>query len=471
VGDFGFVLGMLLIFVTFGTLHFGDVFAALSTSAANQTYIVFGAQMSVITLIALLLFVGATGKSAQLPLYVWLPDAMEGPTPVSALIHAATMVTAGVFMVARCAPIFSLSPTAMTVVAVTGGLTAVFAATIGLVQNDIKRVIAYSTISQLGYMFLGLGVGAFSAGIFHLATHAFFKGLLFLAAGSVIHALGGEQDMRKMGALKHKIKITWAVFLIGSLALSGIFPFAGFFSKDEILWSAYSSSDMGRVLWVLGVVGALMTAFYSFRLIYMTFYGSSRMDHDVEHHVHESPRVMTIPLMILAFFALTIGWIGIPGAIFSHANRFGDFLAPLFPHAEHAAEEGGPALERWLMVFSVLVAGAGIRLAYVMYVKNRSLPDRIAKNFQGTYNLLLNKYGVDEIYNYIFVDGLVHRLAKVLYTIGDVKIVDGAVNGVARLIRKTSESGRKMETGYVQQYAFTMGLGLVVLAGLYYVLK
>jgi NADH-quinone oxidoreductase subunit L len=228
---------------------------------------------------------------------------------------------------------------------------------------------------------------------------------------------------------------------------------------------------MGRVLWVLGVVGALMTAFYSFRLIYMTFYGSSRMDHEVEHHVHESPRVMTIPLMILAFFAFTIGWIGIPGAIFSHANRFGDFLAPMFPHAEHAAEEGGPALERWLMVFSVLVAGAGIRLAYVMYVKNRSLPDRIAKRFQGTYNLLLNKYWVDEIYNYIFVDGLVHKLAKVLYTIGDVKIVDGAVNGVARLIGKTSESGRKMETGYVQQYAFTMGLGLVVLAGLYYVLK
>jgi NADH-quinone oxidoreductase subunit L len=471
VGDFGFVLGMLLIFVTFGTLDFAGVFAALATPAGHQTYIVLGAQMSVITLIALLLFVGATGKSAQLPLYVWLPDAMEGPTPVSALIHAATMVTAGVFMVARCAPIFSLSPTAMTVVAVTGGVTAVFAATIGLVQNDIKRVIAYSTISQLGYMFLGLGVGAFSAGIFHLTTHAFFKGLLFLAAGSVIHALGGEQDMRKMGALRHKIKVTWMVFLIGSLALSGIFPFAGFFSKDEILWSAYSSSDMGRLLWVLGVLGALMTAFYSFRLIYMTFYGSSRMDHEVEHHVHESPRVMTVPLMILAFFAVTIGWIGIPGAIFSHANRFGDFLAPLFPHVEHAAEGGGPGLERWLMVFSVLVAGAGIRLAYVMYVKSRALPDRVAKNFKGTYNLLLNKYHVDEIYNYLFVDGLVHKFAKLLYTIGDVKIVDGAVNGIARLIGKTSEGGRKMQSGYVQQYAFTMGLGLVVLAGLYYVLK
>jgi NADH-quinone oxidoreductase subunit L len=396
---------------------------------------------------------------------------MEGPTPVSALIHAATMVTAGVFMVARCAPIFSLSETAMNVVAIVGGLTAVFAATIGLVQNDIKRVIAYSTISQLGYMFLGLGVGAFSAGIFHLTTHAFFKGLLFLAAGSVIHALGGEQDMRKMGALRHKIKVTWMVFLIGSLALSGIFPFAGFFSKDEILWSAYSSSDMGRLLWVLGVLGALMTAFYSFRLIYMTFYGSSRMDHEVEHHVHESPRVMTVPLMVLAFFAVTIGWIGIPGAIFSHANRFGDFLAPLFPSVEHAAEGGGPALERWLMVFSVLVAGAGIRLAYVMYVKSRALPDRVAKRFQGTYNLLLNKYRVDEIYNYIFVDGLVHKLAKFLYTFGDVKIVDGAVNGIARLIGKTSEGGRKMQSGYVQQYAFTMGLGLVVLAGLYYILK
>ncbi len=471
VGDFGFVLGMLLIFVTFGTLHFGDVFAALSTAAANQTYMVFGAQMSVITLIALLLFLGATGKSAQLPLYVWLPDAMEGPTPVSALIHAATMVTAGVFMVARCAPIFSLSPTAMTVVAVVGGLTAVFAATIGLVQNDIKRVIAYSTISQLGYMFLGLGVGAFSAGIFHLTTHAFFKGLLFLAAGSVIHALGGEQDMRKMGALGPKIKVTYRVFLAGSLALAGIFPFAGFFSKDEILWSAYISSGTGRVLWVLGITGALMTAFYSFRLIYLTFFGSSRMDHEVEHHVHESPKVMTVPLMILAFFSVTIGWIGTPGAILPHANFFGDFLAPLFPHAEHAAEGGSQALERWMMIFSVLVALGGIRLAYSLYVKNRSLPDRIAKKFQGAYNLLLNKYRVDEIYNYIFVDGLVHKLAKVLYTVGDVKIVDGAVNGVAKLIGKTSEGGRKMQTGYVQQYAFTMGLGLVVLAGLYYVLK
>ncbi len=470
VGDFGFMLGMLLIFATFGTLDFTDVFTAVKTQAANHTYLLFGAEVGVVTLIALLLFVGATGKSAQLPLYVWLPDAMEGPTPVSALIHAATMVTAGVFMVARCAPIFSLSPTAMNVVAVTGGLTAIFAATIGLVQNDIKRVIAYSTISQLGYMFLGLGVGAFSAGIFHLATHAFFKGLLFLAAGSVIHAMSGEQDMRKMGALRPKIKITYKVFLIGSLALAGIFPFAGFFSKDDILWSAYSATGPGRILWMIGVAGAFLTAFYSFRLIYLTFFGKSRMDHAVEHHVHESPKVMTIPLVILAFFSVTIGWIGMPGALIPHANLFGDFLAPIFPAAEHAAEETH-GLERWLMIFSVFVALAGIRLAYSLYVKHTAWPERIAKGFKGTYNLLLNKYRVDEIYNYIFVDGLVHRVARLLYTVGDVKIVDGAVNGIAKLIGKTSDRGRRVQSGYVQQYAFTMGLGLVLLAGLYYILK
>jgi NADH-quinone oxidoreductase subunit L len=470
VGDFGFVLAVLLIFLTCGTLDFSEVFATFGTSVTAQTYNLLGGEISVITLIALLLFLGATGKSAQLPLYVWLPDAMEGPTPVSALIHAATMVTAGVFMVARCAPIFALSETAMNTVAIVGGLTAVFAATIGLVQNDIKRVIAYSTISQLGYMFLGLGVGAFSAGIFHLTTHAFFKGLLFLASGSVIHALSGEQDMRKMGALKSKIKITHIVFIIGSLALAGIFPFAGFFSKDEILWSAYNASSVGRALWVLGVAGAFMTAFYSFRLIYLTFYGKSRVDHEVEHHIHESPKVMTVPLMVLAFFSVVIGWIGMPGAIIPHANLFGDYLAPLFPHAEHAAGAESHWLELGLMVFSVAVAVAGIRLAYSLYVQNTAAPDRIADKFKGTYNLLLNKYKVDEIYNYIFVDGLVHKVAKVLYTIGDVKIVDGAVNGIARLIGSTSESGRKIQTGYVQQYAFSMGLGLVLLAGLYYIL-
>jgi len=470
VGDFGFVLAVLLIFVTFGTLDFSEVFASVGTSVTDQSYHLFGGDITVITLISLLLFLGATGKSAQLPLYVWLPDAMEGPTPVSALIHAATMVTAGVFMVARCAPIFSLSETAMNTVAIVGGLTAVFAATIGLVQNDIKRVIAYSTISQLGYMFLGLGVGAFSAGIFHLTTHAFFKGLLFLASGSVIHALSGEQDMRKMGALKSRIKITHWVFIIGSLALAGIFPFAGFFSKDEILWSAYNASSLGRMLWVLGVAGAFMTAFYSFRLIYLSFYGKSRMDHDVEHHVHESPKVMTVPLMILAFFSIVIGWIGMPGAIIPHANLFGDFLAPLFPHTEHAAAAGSHWLELGLMIFSVAVAIAGIRLAYSLYVKNTSVPDRIAEKYKGIYNLLLNKYNVDEIYNAIFVNAFVHKTAKFLYTIGDVKIVDGAVNGIAKFIGGASERGRKMQTGYIQQYAFTMGLGLVVLAGLYYLL-
>jgi NADH-quinone oxidoreductase subunit L len=467
VGDFGFVLGMMLIFVTFGTLDFTDVFKAASTMPAMRHISLLGIEMSVITLICLLLFVGATGKSAQIPLYVWLPDAMEGPTPVSALIHAATMVTAGVFMVARCAPLFTLSHTAMTVVAVVGGLTAFFAATIGLVQNDIKRVIAYSTISQLGYMFMGLGVGAFAAGIFHLTTHAFFKGLLFLASGSVIHALSGEQDMRKMGSLKSKIKVTYAVFVIGSLALAGIFPFAGFFSKDEILWSVYGSNWM---LWVVGVIGALMTAFYSFRLIYLTFYGKSRMDHDVEHHVHESPKIMTVPLMILAFFSIFIGLIGIPGALISHANLFGEFLAPVFPAAHHGGAESR-MLEIGLMIFSVMVALIGIRIAYALYVKKPAIPDQIAEKFKGLYNLLLNKYWVDEVYNYIFVDGLVHKLAKFLHTVGDVKIIDGFINGTAAAIGRASERGRKLQAGFVQEYAFTMGLGLVVLMGLYYVLK
>ena len=469
VGDFGFVLGMMLIFVTFGTLDFSDVFKAVSPEIAAQSIDLMGIQVGVVTLICLLLFVGATGKSAQIPLYVWLPDAMEGPTPVSALIHAATMVTAGVFMVARCAPFFALSHTAMNVVAMTGGLTAIFAATIGLVQNDIKRVIAYSTISQLGYMFLGLGVGAFSAGIFHLTTHAFFKGLLFLASGSVIHALSGEQDMRKMGSLKNKIKVTYAVFVIGSLALAGIVPFAGFFSKDEILWSVYNAGALGRFLWYIGIIGAFMTAFYSFRLIYLTFYGKSRMDHDVEHHVHESPKIMTVPLMILAFFSITIGFLGMP--LVEHGNRFAEFLAPVFPHAEHGGGEGGHGLEIGLMVFSVLVASAGIAMAWVMYVKDTNIPKRIAERYKGIYTLLLNKYKVDELYNFIFVDGLVHKLAKFLYSVGDVKLVDGAVNGVARLIGRTSEKGRKLQTGFVQEYAFSMGLGLVVLIGLYYVLR
>ncbi len=469
IGDFGFVIAVLLIFLTFGTLDFSEVFAAVPAAVGTAPYHLFGGEISVITLIALLLFLGATGKSAQLPLYVWLPDAMEGPTPVSALIHAATMVTAGVFMVARCAPIFSLSATAMNTVAIVGGLTAVFAATIGLVQNDIKRVIAYSTISQLGYMFLALGVGAFSAGIFHLTTHAFFKGLLFLASGSVIHALSGEQDMRKMGALKPKIKITWAVFLIGTLALSGIPPFAGFFSKDEILWSAYNASSIGPALWFLGLVGAFMTAFYSFRLIYLTFYGSSHVDREVAHHVHESPRVMTVPLMILAFFSATIGFIGMP--VIERGNLFGEFLAPVFPPVEHAAEAGSHLAELLAMLLSVGIAAAGWRLAMGMYKKESVWPDKIAEKFKDAYTLLLNKYYVDEIYNHLFVDGLVHKTAKFLYTVGDVKIIDGFINWCAAAIGSTSRRGRKLQSGFIQQYAFTMGLGLVVLLGLYYVLK
>jgi NADH-quinone oxidoreductase subunit L len=283
----------------------------------------------------------------------------------------------------------------------------------------------------------------------------------------VIHALSGEQDMRKMGSLKSKIKVTYAVFVIGSLALAGIFPFAGFFSKDEILWSVYGSNKM---LWVVGVIGALMTAFYSFRLIYLTFFGKSRMDHEVEHHVHESPKIMTVPLMILAFFSIFIGMIGIPGAIVAHANLFGEFLAPVFPAAHHGDAESR-MLEIGLMVFSVMVAAIGIRAAYSLYVKHPEVPERIAGKFKGLYDLLLNKYRVDEVYNAVFVDGLVHKLATFLHAVGDVKIIDGFINGMASAIGRTSERGKKLQAGFVQEYAFTMGLGLVVLMGLYYVLK
>ena len=376
VGDFGFLVAIFLIFWTFGTVDYTEVFARIPGLAESGVL-----TTGIATAITLLLFVGATGKSAQIPLYVWLPDAMEGPTPVSALIHAATMVTAGVYMVARTSALFLLAPASMAVVAVVGAATAIFSATIGICQNDIKRVLAYSTVSQLGYMFLACGVGAFTAGIFHLMTHAFFKALLFLGSGSVIHALSGEQDMQKMGSLKKHLPVTFTTMFIATLAISGIPGLSGFFSKDEILWKSFSSGHGHVGLWLVGTAAAGITAFYMFRLIFLTFFGPSRMAPEVEKHVHESPYSMTVPLMLLAVLSVAGGWIGIPEALGGH-NYFEEWLAPVFGHAAEGAAHGGAhhsaALEYLLMAGSVGVALCGIGLAYYLYRVRTEKPKEIA---------------------------------------------------------------------------------------------
>jgi len=457
IGDYGFLLAIFLIFVTFGTIDFKAVFAAAPGKLAMGD--------GLVTLIALLLFMGATGKSAQIPLYTWLPDAMEGPTPVSALIHAATMVTAGVYMVARCNLLFLMAPTALLVVAVIGAATAVFAASIGLAQNDIKRVLAYSTISQLGYMFLACGVGAFTAGIFHLMTHAFFKALLFLGAGSVMHAMAGELDMRKMGALKPHLPRTYWTFLIGTLALAGIFPFAGFFSKDEILWQTLNQG--GVILWILGAGAAFMTATYMFRAVFMTFHGKSRVDHGAAHHLHESPGIMTGPLIILAILSVIGGFIGFP--VIEGGNKFAEFLAPVFAPPAGFPKPGealhhAVSFEVAMMLVSLLIAGLGIFLAYRMYIKNPALPDRLAERYKAPYQALLNKYWVDEIYHWFFVGPLV-RLSVFLWRFCDDLVVDGIVNGVAALFRGGSEVFKRLQTGNVQSYALSILIGIVLIFG------
>ncbi|MBI4618681.1 MAG: NADH-quinone oxidoreductase subunit L [Desulfobacterales bacterium] len=471
IGDYGFLLAMMLIFVTFGTLNFKEVF--------NIAHYNFQVGSMVITAITLLLFVGATGKSAQIPLYTWLPDAMEGPTPVSALIHAATMVTAGVYMVVRCNVLFTLAPISLTVVAIIGVVTAVFTASIALAANDIKRVLAYSTISQLGYMFLACGVGAFSAGIFHLMTHAFFKALLFLGAGSVMHAMAGELDMRKMGALKSHMPRTYWTFLIATLAIAGIFPFAGFFSKDEILWNAFQKNT---VLWVLGAGAALMTAFYMFRAVFMTFHGESRVDEEVAKHLHESPSVMTSPLVVLAILSAIGGFVGIP--IIKGANVFHDFLAPVtgehlagsakvtltnLAYASSTAVSSGEAvhhpvgLEVLMMAISLAIALGGLGLAYYMYIKNPSLPKRLAEKFKLLYHLICNKYFVDEIYDFLFVNPI-KRGSEILWTFFDVRVVDGMVNGSGRFVEFGSSVLKRIQTGYVQNYALSIlvGIGAII---------
>jgi NADH-quinone oxidoreductase subunit L len=483
IGDFGFLLGIFLMATSLGTVNFHEVFAA-----APERWAVGGA---LATATALLLFLGATGKSAQIPLYVWLPDAMEGPTPVSALIHAATMVTAGVYMVARCHALFELAPAALVTVAVIGAATALFAATIGLVQRDIKRVLAYSTVSQLGYMFLACGVGAYSAGIFHLATHAFFKALLFLGAGSVIHALSGEQDLRRMGGLKGRLPWTHGTMLIACLAIAGIPPFAGFFSKDAILAAAFAGPL--RWLYYVGLLTAGLTAFYMFRLLYLTFYGGSRVTEEAEHHLHESPPAMLVPLAVLAVGSALVGFLGIP--LLPGADRFGDFLKPVFAdlghlrelaaaaaaghasataavgHAAAAGAHGAAApgahhasvgLEVALMAVSVAAGLVGIFVARRLYLLEPGVAQRLAERFQRAYRTLLDKYYVDELYGALVVRPL-ERLSGWLWRVFDVRVIDGAVDGTGGLVVLGGTILRLFQNGYVGTYAFFLVLGVVIL--------
>lgn len=454
VGDFGFLLGMFIIFSTFHTLNFREVF--------EKAPEMFSIGSATITLATLCLFLGATGKSAQIPLYVWLPDAMEGPTPVSALIHAATMVTAGVYMMARCSVLYALAPFSLGVAGTIGALTAVFAASMALVQVDMKRVLAYSTISQIGYMVLGCGVGAFAAGIFHLMTHAFFKALLFLGAGSVSHALAGELDIRKMGGLYKKMPLTHITFLSATLAISGIIPFAGFFSKDEILFETFIGHH--NILYLLGIVGALMTAFYMFRLYFIAFHGESRVDPEVEKHIHEPSWRMGVVLSILGILSLIGGWIQLP--FFHNLKILGGFLEPVFHHAheiggiEHG-KEVGIWLEGALMALSLIVALIGIYIAYNFYIKNPELPKRLGEKFAGLYRLLFNKYYVDEIYQKIVVRPL-YNLSLGLSYIVDQHIIDAAVNGTGKSMVYGSSLLRRVNTGYVQFYGLIMFIGAVV---------
>ncbi len=468
-GDFGFGLGVIMVFLTFGTLHYAPVFNSVHT-VADSTINILGYDLHLLTLIALLLFCGAVGKSAQIPLHVWLPDAMEGPTPVSALIHAATMVTAGVFMVARCNPIFNLSPLTMDVVAIVGALTALFAATIGLVQNDIKRIIAYSTISQLGYMFLACGVGAYSAGIFHLYTHGFFKALLFLGAGSLMHAMAGELDIWMMGGLKKYMKVTYITFLLASLSISGIPPFAGFFSKDEILWQTYLRGDLGKILWLIGAITALLTAFYSFRIVAVAFYGRFRGGDSMEHHLHESPPVMTIPLILLAVGAVIAGWIGIPPLIgkelgLEGSNWFYEFLTPVLGHP-HGKEMASHAEEIFVMFLSVLAGIIGISFAIILYKEDGRRAGALLKIpfMRKIHTILWNKYYVDELYDKIIVKPSINLARDFIEAFTDIGIIEAIVNGVPAWIGKLSQRLRAIQTGLISHY------GLAIVAGVFLII-
>ncbi|MCC7008772.1 MAG: NADH-quinone oxidoreductase subunit L [Acidobacteria bacterium] len=492
IGDFGFVLAMLAIFATFGTLDFQAVAARVAAMPVEAT-------AGILTLITLLLFLGATGKSAQLPLYVWLPDAMEGPTPVSALIHAATMVTAGVYMIGRNAVLFSHAPMTLEVVAIVGCLTALMAGTIGLVQTDIKRVLAYSTVSQLGYMFLAMGVGAFAGGIFHLYTHAFFKALLFLGSGAVIHALHGEQDLRNMGGLKKDLPITYWTFLVGTLAIAGVPLLSGFFSKDEILWQTFARGHV--VLWGLALLTAFLTATYMFRLLYLAFFGERRApghghevapaghghaapdpghgEHGHARGTHDAPPAMAIALVVLAIGSVLAGYVGIPNALVHGGNRIEAFLEPSF-HAPVAtiaeaaaetepAEEGAhhASTEFALMGLSIVVAFAGIGLATMLFLTAPRRADALAAQFGGLHRLLLNKYYVDELYDAAIVQPIKRLSSGLLWRGVDAGLIDGTVNGVGLVVRGWSAVLRRLQTGSVRAYAMSLFVGVVAILGYY----
>jgi NADH-quinone oxidoreductase subunit L len=492
IGDFAFLIGMFMLVQHFRTLDFSGIFGALNMPGQYPVETGWG----FLNIVALCLMFGATGKSAQVPLYVWLPDAMEGPTPVSALIHAATMVTAGIYMIARSSAIFSRAHDALVVVAVIGCLTAIFAATMGMAQTDIKRVLAYSTVSQLGYMFMACGVAAYSAGIFHLMTHAFFKALLFLGAGSVIHALSGEQDMRRMGGLRPLIPKTFWVMTIATVAIAGFPPLAGFFSKDEILGRTFSSDSGGPVLWAIGLITAGLTSFYMFRLWFMTFFGERRPDadlgdahaapaahagHDDAHGhggdhghggVHESPWIMLAPLMVLAVGSIVSGWVGLPA--FLGRNAIGNFLAPAIttpaqveamspasPTMREAAEEHGEntSSELWLALASVAVAGAGLYMAWLLYYKRPELPQRITSRIHGIYLMVLHKYYVDEGYGAIFVKPLLALSTVVFWRGIDQEVIDGLVNGAGATSKQIGNELRRMQSGNIRSYAAWMAAG------------
>jgi NADH-quinone oxidoreductase subunit L len=455
IGDFGFLLAMFLIFNTFGSLTYESVFAQAAGFSVGD---------NVMFWITLLMFVGATGKSAQIPLYVWLPDAMAGPTPVSALIHAATMVTAGIYMVARSSILYALAPSTMEIVAVIGLLTAFFAGTIGLVQNDIKKVLAYSTVSQLGYMFLGVGVGAFSAGLFHVMTHAFFKALLFLGSGAVIHAMHEEQDIQKMGGLQKYMPWTFRTFAIGSFAIAGFPLLSGFFSKDEILWKAYA--DGAPWMWLIAALAAGVTAFYMFRLVSLTFLGKERFDH---HHVHphEAPKTMLIPLLVLAFFSVVGGYVGIPHVLGGH-NYFEEFLEPVFAGANAKMllpMHDSAALELGLMAVSVAIGLFGIYAGWKIFTEKMDVADSVAKRFSGVHKLLWNKYFVDEAYDAVVVNPIKQTSDKFLWKIFDVQIIDNTLNYSAKFVEATSNIFRRIQTGVVQSYAIIFVAGILFVIG------
>jgi NADH-quinone oxidoreductase subunit L len=460
IGDFGFALGIFGVFMLFDAVSFETVFAAVPEKSGTLLEFL-GLQVDALTILCILLFIGAMGKSAQLFLHTWLPDAMEGPTPVSALIHAATMVTAGVFMVCRLSPMFEHAPDALTLVTVVGASTAFFAATVGLVQNDIKRVIAYSTCSQLGYMFFAAGVSAYGAAMFHLFTHAFFKALLFLGAGSVIHAMSGEQDMRKMGGLWRLIPWTYALMWIGSLALAGVFPFAGYFSKDIILESAWAAhSGVGTYAFVLGVLSAFMTAFYSWRLLFMTFHGPSRADHHTLEHAHESPWVMLAPLLPLAAGAAIAGWVGYDWFVGEAREGFWRESVLVLGHDIIEEAHHAPA---WVVLAPTVMGLAGIALAYVMYMLLPGLPAALASALRPVYLFLLNKWYFDELYDFLFVRPAL-RLGRIFWQEGDVGVIDRfGPDGIAAASIRLARRASALQTGYVYHYAFAMLIGVVML--------